>query len=115
MAGGDSDGFALVDWERSACLCDVGLAGYVVALCVTTNGEEVAWLVNEAEMRNGENTRHGNGNQLHEKLGRLPAAIRERVSPSPRCGRPTHAGRPCRLRVKAMGQACGLHTATVAP
>ncbi|VEG40442.1 Uncharacterised protein [Mycolicibacterium flavescens] len=115
MVGGDSDGFALVDWERSACLCDVGSAGYVIALCVTSTGEEVAWLVNEARMRNGETFKRDNGDQLHERLGRLPVAIRERVSPAPRCGQPTRAGTPCRLRVKAMGQACGLHTATVEP
>jgi hypothetical protein len=114
MAGGDSDGFALVDWERSACLCDVGSVGYVVALFVTTNGEDVAWLVNEAELFNGKDAKQGNGDQLHERLGCLPAAIRERVSSAPRCGRPTHAGTPCRAKVKALGQACGLHTATVA-
>ncbi len=115
MAGGDSDGFALIDRKRSACLCDVGSAGCVIALCVTTNGEEVAWLVNEAETRNGENTEQGNGGQLHEKLGWWPAAVGERVSPAPRCDRPTHAGTPPQAKVKALGQACRLHTATVAP
>lgn len=115
MDGRRFDGSALVDWERSACLCEVGLAGYVLALSVTSDGENVAWLVCDAELLNGDKAAFGNADQPHEKLGRLPAAIRERILRAPRCGRPTRAGTPCRQRVKATGEPCGLHAAGAAP
>ncbi|RDH75506.1 hypothetical protein DVS77_26260 [Mycolicibacterium moriokaense] len=110
------DRFAIVDWDRSACLCDVGLAGYVLALCVTTDGENMAWLVDKAELANGENATCGDAYQPHEQLGPLPAAIRERISPAPRCGRPRTDGRPCRQAVKVAGRPCAWHAErTTAP
>jgi hypothetical protein len=111
MAGDEFDGFALVDWERSACLCDVGLAGFVVAWSVTADGEDVAWLVNEAELLNGEKAQHGNANRPHEQLGPLPPRWRAAVQCAPyRCGRPRADGRPCRQSVKAPGRSCAWHS-----
>ncbi|OBA97018.1 hypothetical protein A5666_27100 [Mycolicibacterium fortuitum] len=101
---------ALVDWDRSTCLCDVGLAGYVLALCVTTDGEHMAWLVDKAELANGENAACGDAHQPHEQLGPLTAAMLERVSPTPRCGRPRIDGRPCRQAVKVAGRSCAWHS-----
>lgn len=105
---------AYVDHERTACLCGDGLPGFWAAVCVTATGDDVLWLVSVDEL-DTERPRHGDANQPHEKLGRLPAGIRDRILPAPRCGRPTHAGTPCRHRVKATGDACGLHAARAAP
>lgn len=41
------DGSALVDWKRSVCLCDVGLAGYLLAVAVDTDGRDVLLVVND--------------------------------------------------------------------
>lgn len=109
-ASGKFDGLALVDRERSACLCDVGAPGYTAAIAVTDDGRDSLWIVDEAELH-AKHPRHGNGNQRHEQLGPLPAAVRERISPAPRCGRPTKAtGEPCRQRVSAPGEPCGWHS-----
>jgi hypothetical protein len=48
----------------------------------------------------------------HEQLGPLPSRWRDRVQLAPlRCGRPTQAGRPCRIPVAAPGQRCSWHRA----
>ncbi|EFG79556.1 hypothetical protein HMPREF0591_0533 [Mycobacterium parascrofulaceum ATCC BAA-614] len=110
MGAPDFDGFALVDWERSACLCDVGSAGYVLAVAVTSDGADTLWIVDDAELH-AEHPRYGSADQLHEQLGPLSAALRERIWPTPRCGRPTKGtGRPCRIVVSGPGEACGLHS-----
>jgi hypothetical protein len=111
MPGGEFDGFALVDWERCACLCDVGLAGYVVAWSVTADGEDMAWLVDEDALLNGKRAEHGNGDQAHEHHGPLPERWRHRIALAPyRCGRPRADGRPCRQSVKAPGRPCSWHS-----
>lgn len=110
MSGDRFDGFALVDVERSACLCDVGLAGYVVAWCIAPDGQSAAWLVSDAELLNGENAQRGNPNQPHEQIGRLPSYWRARAARPPhRCGRPRADGRPCRQAVKIAGRPCVWH------
>lgn len=110
MAGNEFDGLSLVDWDRSACLCDVGAQGYSVAVAVTSDGCDALWIVDEAELH-AEDPRCGNARQLHEQLGPLPAAFRERIWPTPRCGRSTKGtGRPCQIVVSAPGEACGLHS-----
>jgi hypothetical protein len=109
MPGDEFDRFTFVDYQRSACLCDVGLADYTVALCVTANGENQAWLVSEAELGIA-NTPHGDADQPHEQLGPLPAHWRSMVMLAPyRCGRPRADGRPCRQAVKGPGR-CAWHS-----
>lgn len=104
----DDHSAVIIDARRLACLCDVGAPNYSAAVCVTATGDEVLWLVSRSEL-DSEHPAHGDANQPHEKLGRLPAGIRERVSPAPRCGRPTAAGRPCRMKVANHGEACDVH------
>ena len=106
------DGFALVDWARSACLCDVGAPGHSLAVAVTDDGRDVLWLIDDAELH-AEHPRHGDSRQSHEQVGPLPARWRERVAWSAafRCGRPTKSGRPCRLPVGQAGRSCSFHRA----
>lgn len=102
--------------ERAVCLCAVGAPDYLAARAVAADGSEHLVLVERSAIgdptvRYDSTCRH----VAHERLGRLPDAICERILPAPRCGRPTHAGTPCRQRVKATGQACGQHAARAAP
>ncbi len=105
------DGFALVDWERSACLCDVGAPGHSVAVAVTNDGRDTLWIVDNAELH-AEQPRHGDGDQPHEWTGPLPERWRRRIALAPfRCSRPTKGtGRPCRIEVSTFGRSCGLHS-----
>lgn len=105
---GEFDRFALVDWERSACLCDVGAPGHSVAVAVTHDGRDTLWIVDDAELH-AEHPRCGNGDQAHEQVGSLPAVWRRRVYGDPRCGAPTTAGRPCRMKVACQGDVCEVH------
>ncbi|BBY11000.1 hypothetical protein [Mycobacterium marseillense] len=100
---------ALVDHDRTACLCSDGLPGYWAAVCVTASGDDVLWLVCVDEL-DAEHPRHGNGDQPHEQPGRLPASWRRRILGDPRCGAPTHNGRPCRMRVANHGDVCAVHS-----
>jgi hypothetical protein len=111
MSGDKFDGFALVDWERTVHLCDVGMPGHVIAVAVTDDGRDTLWIVDEEELH-AEDPRHGNGDQPHEWTGALPERWRHRVALAPyRCGRRTKTtGRPCRIEVSAPGRACGLHS-----
>lgn len=112
MAGDEFDRLALVDWERSACLCDVGAPGHSLAVAVTDDGRDTLWMVDDAELR-AEHPRCGDGRQPHEQVGPLPERWRERVAWSAafRCGRPTKSGRPCKLRVARPGDRCLFHRA----
>jgi hypothetical protein len=102
-------GGSLIDFERSACLCDVGAPDYLAAVCIASDGDDVLWLVSKTELE-AEDPRCGNANQRHEQLGRLPAAVRDRIwGDSLRCGRPTCSGLPCRIRVANPGDPCGTH------
>ena len=99
----------LVDWRRATCLCDVGAPDYVATVAVGVNGELTLWLVRK-ELLGQAGADHGNENPPHEKLGRLPQAVRDRIwGDSLRCGRPTSSGRPCRIRVANPGDPCGTH------
>lgn len=106
------DEFTLVDWSRSACLCDVGSVGHSVAVAVASDGSDTLWIIDEAELH-AEHPRHGDARHPHEQLGPLPQRWRERVAwAAPfRCGRPTKSGRPCRLPVDQAGVACSFHRA----
>lgn len=108
------DGFALVDRERSACLCDVGMPGHSIAVAVTSTGDTSLWLVDDAAL-GAKHQQWGNDNQPHEQQGPLPEHWRHRVDQVfarrnwPRCGRPRKDGRPCRAPVARHGQHCSWH------
>ncbi|BCQ09665.1 hypothetical protein JMUB5695_03115 [Mycobacterium heckeshornense] len=101
---------ALIDHERSTCLCDVGLPGYWLATCVKPDGDTVLWLVDRDEL-GGDNRCCGYGDDMaHEQLGPLPPTWRSRVWDTPtRCGRRTVHGGRCRIPVTVPGQACYWH------
>lgn len=109
MSGNKFDGFALVDRARSACLCDVGAPRHSAAVAVTSDGHDTLWIVDEVELH-AEHPRHGDANQPHEQLGRLPAVWRRSIVGDPRCGAPTAAGRPCRMKVANQGDTCAIHS-----
>jgi hypothetical protein len=106
---------SLIDWERSACLCHAGAPDCMAAVCVTEDGETVLWLVSATEL-GADQPRAGNPNQPHEKLGRLPQSVRDRIwGDSLRCGRPRSNGQPCRTRVNEPGQVCSFHQGLAPP
>ena len=100
-----------IDYERSTCLCDVGAPDYLAAIAVADDGTYHLVLVlydgiDDDDVRYDARCR-GVG---HEKLGRLPRCVRERIGGNDlRCGRPTAAGRPCRHAVNEPGEACCFH------
>jgi hypothetical protein len=114
MGGREFDEFPLFDWERSACLCDVGAPSPSVAVAVTDDGHDTLWMVDHAEL-NAEHPRCGNSDQPHEQVGSLPPDVRARVEQVhtrrnwPRCGRPRKDGQPCRTPVARRGQHCSWH------
>ncbi|OSC32051.1 hypothetical protein B8W69_02845 [Mycobacterium vulneris] len=106
---------ALIDHKRTACLWSAGRPDYWAAVCVNASGDDVLWLISVDEL-DAEHPRHGNGDQPHEQLGPLPIEFVRRLTISRRtnrCGRRTQAGRPCRIRVPAEGQACEWHRTKV--
>lgn len=58
---------ALIDEQRSACLCQVGEPNYIAAVCITPAGEDALWLVSRRELDN-EQPKWGDANQPHEQL-----------------------------------------------
>jgi hypothetical protein len=104
---------SLIDYERTACLCDVGQPNYWAAVCVTDTGEDVLWLVCKDEL-GAEHPLCGSPDQPHEQLGPLALEFVRRITISRRtrthrCGRPTKAGAPCRTPVARRGDACARH------
>jgi hypothetical protein len=99
----------LIGSRRSTCLCDVGATHYVATVTVDRDGNETFWLARK-DLLGRPDADHGNENPPHERLGRLPQAIREKVwGDALLCGRPTATGRPCRQRVAEPSQSCGVH------
>lgn len=109
MFGKDFDGFALVDWERSACLCDVGAPGHSLAVAVTDDGRDVLWLIDDAE-----HPRQGDSRQPHEQLGPLPRSVADRIrrrgpDAARMCAGYNKRGLPCKLPVARPGDRCLFH------
>jgi hypothetical protein len=108
------DNKSYIDERASACLCDVGLPGYVAAVLVAADGRQDLVLVDE-ELIGDERHAYNRTTPeaVHEQLGELPLAIVRRITISSRvhrCGRPTKTtGRPCRIEVSHRGEPCGLH------
>jgi hypothetical protein len=104
----------LVDGRRTVCLCDVGLPDYVAVTAVGIDGAAEFWLA-RMDLMNHPDATFGNANQPHEQLGRLPREVRDAIwGDRLRCGRPTAAGKPCRVRVAQPGDTCGQHRAKAA-
>jgi hypothetical protein len=102
---------SLIDFARSAVLCDVGAPGWLAAEAVGPDGDTALALV-DTSLRGDPtcNPFASAGMPEHERLGALPShwATRVRLAPF-YCGRPTAAGRPCRCPVAAAGAACHWH------
>ncbi|CAM3074281.1 hypothetical protein BST27_30825 [Mycobacterium intermedium] len=103
----------LLDYDRSVCLCDVGQADYFAATAVTAGGDEHLVLARRAAIGDPTACYDSSCRDVaHEQLGALPLEYVRHITVSRRthrCGRPTQAGRPCRIRVPAQGQACEWH------
>ena len=102
----------IIDFERCACLCDAGQHDYFAAVAVDRDGKDELWLVS-IDALNRDGADHGDPEPDHERLGRLPRRIHDRIWPpktsGPRCGRRTKTGRPCRNFVDEPGTACMFH------
>lgn len=100
---------SVVDWARTACLCQSGMPGYVAAVAVAEDGTESLWLVDEPQLSRPD-APCGDPCQRHEQVGRLPRGFRDRIwGDALRCGAATYAGAPCRIRVAEPGDRCGHH------
>jgi len=99
-----------IDPRRTVCLCDVGGdPDYIATVTVAADGSETLWLAHEESIGRND-IDHGNENPSHEKLGRLPKAIRDRIwGEALLCGRLLRTGRPCRMRVAEPGGSCPQH------
>lgn len=114
MSAPEDDPISLVDRHRSACLRDVGLDGYMAAVCVSERGEDVLVLVSRQVLAAGP-SHAGDNVPAHERTGRLPGVVRERIwGDALRCGRTRSDGQPCRHRVKERGQTCRAHAGMAA-
>lgn len=108
MGDANWEGVIFVDRDRSASLWDVGAPGYLAAVGVDPDGQDVLAVVSEEHL-GVKGAPQGCADQPHEQTGPLPALWRRRINGDPRCGQPTRAGRPCRIRVANRGDACGAH------
>lgn len=104
----DGDRGSLVDRSRSSRLWDVGGGDLLAAVTVSGDGTERLWIVSESQL-GVDGTDCGDADQPHERLGPIPAVLRDRIWPPILCGRKTSAGRPCRSRVQTPGEACMHH------
>lgn len=104
---------ALVDYHRSACLCDVGAPDYLLTVAIAADGTETFMLARHDAIGDPSITyRRDCPDAPHEQADRLPLEFVRRVTISQRthrCGRPTKAGRPCRIAVNRPGDACCWH------
>lgn len=102
----DSAHTGLIDIQRSVCLCGQGLPNHLLAVVVEPDGTESYWIAHWDDP----DPDHGNADPRHEKLGRLPKFIRDKIwGDQLLCGRPRFDGRPCRRRVAMPSQDCGQH------
>jgi hypothetical protein len=114
-----TDDANLLDDARCVCLCDVGAPDYLAAVAVDANGDEHPVLAHRDSI--GDDTAVYDAtcrDVAHEQPGPLPLEYVRRITIASRrthrCGRPTQAGRPCRIRVSAAGLACEWHRTNAA-
>lgn len=102
---------AVIDPERSACLCDVGGTDIRASVCVGFDGHADFVLINAELLGDERHTYDPTTPQApHEQVGSLPARWRDRVQLAPlRCGRRTQAGTACRIIVSQPGRTCAHH------
>lgn len=112
----NADRTSLIDDDRSACLCDAGLPGYVAAVAVAADGRTDLVLANEELVGDDRHTyNHATPEARHEQLGPLPLEYVRRITINNRrlrghrCGRRTKSGTVCRMRVPNPGDACEWH------
>jgi len=106
----------VVTADNSGCIADwaAGVlclgAGFHAVEAVEADGTRCYWIVDA----NGR-TRSPQRLPAHELLGPLPDAVTARLASTMlRCGRPTHAGSPCRTPVARLGLACSNHRSSPA-
>jgi hypothetical protein len=108
------DNKSYIDERASACLCDVGLPGYVAAVLVAADGRQDLVLVDE-ELIGDERHAYNRTTPeaVHDQLGELPIEYVRRITISRRrthrCGRRTKSGAPCQTPVTRAGDACSWH------
>jgi hypothetical protein len=94
----------LIDFDRTACLCDVGLP-YLAVTAVGVDGSTHLLLAQRDAIGNctaGYDARCAH--VTHEQLGALPDRFAVGIETTMyRCGRSTRAGSPCRMRVAHPG------------
>ena len=105
-----TDNGGYLDGARSAALDDVG-GGNMVA--TTLVGADTSWLVIVDADHLGQPVidPHCRG-IAHEQTGPLPLSVVKRIAITQRihrCGRPTQAGTPCRIKVRRLGDPCARH------
>jgi hypothetical protein len=102
-----------IDLARSACLCDVGSAGYLLAVVIGPDGAEYVQLAEKESIGNPAVGCDPTCSAIaHEQTGPLPLEFVRRITISRRtnrCGRPTAAGGRCRIPVTRPGDACVWH------
>ncbi|MGO9156777.1 hypothetical protein [Mycobacterium sp.] len=104
-----TDRFGIIDPDRSTCLCDVGQPDYAAVTVIDPDGADRLVLA-ECATINDPTVSYRSDPPPHEHLGPLPPRWGARVALAPfYCGRPTRAGRPCRIPVAAPGQRCSWH------
>lgn len=110
----DYEGLVLVDSLRSVELHgNEETRGYMAAVGVDSSGHEYLALARVDLLgRRGHPVDLSCADVAHEQLGPLPLEFVRSIvvaSRTHRCGRTTQAGRPCRIRVRAAGDACEWH------
>jgi hypothetical protein len=111
MMGDDLDHSALLDYERSVCLCDAGRPDLAAVTAIGPDGAAVLLVADQNRI--GDPTATFDPNCLdapHEQTGPLPPRWQSRIELAPLyCGRRTLRGTRCRIPVTRPGQACGWH------
>ncbi len=107
---------ALIDHERSMCLCSEGAPGYAACVLIAEDGREDFVLVHQELIGYG-GYNPATPDAPHEQPGPLPFEYAQRIAALDRrrgyrCGRRTRSGTVCRMRVTRPGDACEWHRGT---
>jgi hypothetical protein len=109
---------AYIDLDRTVCLCDAGQPAYLAATAIDAYSGPQLLLAGRDTIGDPAVTYDPRCPRAdHEQSGALPIDVVRRVaiatrrnrSVTPRCGRPTRAGTPCRMPMQRPGDACGRH------
>lgn len=113
-----TDNGSIIDPDRWCCLCDVGNPDYAAAVAIAADGTQHFVLAHRDSIGDPDVVYASSCPAApHEQRGDLPLEYVRRITIASRrthrCGRRTQAGRPCRIRVPAEGQACEWHRTKV--